>query len=221
LSPDLRFRDEQPSAQEAAALDAVLNGAVPGPESRHLLLPALHAVHDVTGWISPGGLDEICRRLGVAPAEAYGVASFYGLFSMEPRPPRVVHVCVDLACRMAGSGDVVADLPAHGASPGATWEESPCLGLCERAPAALMVNYGEKRQEAVLAPATAASVAGAMAGTPPFDEPPVSAAVPQLGDRRSSCCAGWAWSIRSAWTTTGPTAATRRCARPSHSARPA
>ena len=182
MSPDLRFRDEPPSAPEAAALDTLLNGTVPGPESRHLLLPALHAIHDVTGWISPGGLDEICRRLAVAPAEAYGVASFYGLFSMEPRPPRVVHVCVDLACRMAGSGDVVAGLPAHGASPDASWEESPCLGLCERAPAALMVNYGEKRQEAALAPATAASVVEAMAGTPPFDEPPVSAAVPQLGD---------------------------------------
>ena len=117
LSTDLRFRGETPSPAEVAALDAALVGAVPGPESRHLLLPALHAVHDVTGWISPGGLDEVCRRLGVAPADAYGVASFYGLFSMEARPSRVVHVCVDLACRMAGSGDVVAGLPAHGTSP--------------------------------------------------------------------------------------------------------
>jgi NADH-quinone oxidoreductase subunit F len=174
-----------------AALDALLESAVPGPGSRHLLLPALHAVHDVTGWISPGGLDEICRRLGVAPAEAYGVASFYGLFSMEPRPARVVHVCVDLTCRMAGSGDVVAGLPAHGASPGpgvrgvpedAVWEESPCLGLCERAPAALMVNYGEKREEGVLAPATTASVVEALGGAAPIDEQPVAAAVPQLGD---------------------------------------
>ena len=180
MSSDLRFRDETPSAAEAAALDALLVDVVPGPESRHLLLPALHAVHDVTGWISPGGLDEICRRLGVAPAEAYGVASFYGLFSMEPRPSRVVHVCVDLACRMAGSGDVVAGLPET--SPDAVWEESPCLGLCERVPAALVVNYGEKREEAVLAPATTASVVEALGGAPAPEEPPVAAAVPQRGD---------------------------------------
>jgi NADH-quinone oxidoreductase subunit F len=139
---------------------------------RHLLLPALHAVHDVTGWISPGGLDEVCRRLGVAPAEAYGVASFYGLFSMEPRPNRVVHVCVDLACRMVGAGE-----PTVG-------EESPCLGLCERAPAALVVDYGAQRQEAVVAPATPELLAAVARDGPAAapDEPGVAAAVPQLGD---------------------------------------
>ncbi|MGH9282863.1 MAG: NAD(P)H-dependent oxidoreductase subunit E, partial [Acidimicrobiales bacterium] len=172
MSTDLRFRGEAPSPAEAAALDAALGEVVPGPDVRHLLLPALHAVHDVTGWISPGGLDEICRRLGVAPAEAYGVASFYGLFSMEPRAPRVVHVCVDLACRMAGAGD-----PTVG-------EESPCLGLCERAPAALVVEYGTQRREAVVAPATAEALAEVLRHGPAAapDEPGVAAAVPQVGD---------------------------------------
>ncbi len=171
---DLRFRGETPSPAEAAALDTLLREVVPGPHGlRHLLLPALHAIHDVTGWITPGGLDEVCRRLGVAPAEAYGVASFYGLFSLTPRPPRVVHVCVDLACRMAGAGDVFVG------------DESPCLGLCERAPAALVVEYGADKQEAVVAPATAESLTlvfqdGAVAAP---EEPDVAAAVPQCGDR--------------------------------------
>ena len=177
---DLRFRGERPSPDETAALDALLGQVVPGEEGlRHLLLPALHAVHDVSGWITPGGLDEICRRLGVAPAEAYGVASFYGLFSMEARPPRVVHVCVDLACRMAGAGELAKGLPEGG-----IWEESPCLGLCERAPAALVVDYGPQRREAVLAPATVESLTRAFdagAATAP-EEPEVAAAVPQRGD---------------------------------------
>ncbi|MGH9041210.1 MAG: NAD(P)H-dependent oxidoreductase subunit E, partial [Acidimicrobiia bacterium] len=178
---DLRFRGENPSPVEAAALDRLLNGTVPGPEARHLLLPALHAIHDVTGWISPGGLDEVCRRLGVAPAEAHGVASFYGLFSMEPRPTRVVHVCVDLACRMVGAGELSEGLSG---GPDAVVEESPCLGLCERAPAALVVDYGQARHEAVLAPATrntvTAAVDGGAAAAP--DEPEVAACVPQRGD---------------------------------------
>jgi NADH-quinone oxidoreductase subunit F len=118
----------------------------------------------------------------VAPAEAYGVASFYALFSMEPRPPRVLHVCVDLACRMAGAGALVEGLaPAGEAS---VWEASPCLGLCERAPAALVVHYGSQRHEAVLAPATAGTLATALdggAGAAP-DEPGVGAAVPQVSD---------------------------------------
>ena len=183
---DLRFRGEVASPAEAAALDALLEEVIPAGLDglRHLLLPALHAVHDVTGWITPGALDEICRRLEVAPADAYGVATFYGLFSMEPRPPRMVHVCVDLTCRMKGAGDLVAGLSRDAGQPTASWEESPCLGLCERAPAALVIDYGTDRREAVLAPATAGGLADLLergAGAAP-DEPEVAAAVPQRGD---------------------------------------
>ena len=71
---------------------------------RHLLLPALHALQERVGWISPGALNYVCQRLTVPPADAYGVATFYALFSLEPRPPRVVHVCDDIACRCRGRG---------------------------------------------------------------------------------------------------------------------
>ena len=33
----------------------------------------------------PGGARYVCRRLTIPPAEAYGVASFYALFALEPR----------------------------------------------------------------------------------------------------------------------------------------
>ena len=46
-------------------------------ERRHLLLPALWALQERIGWISPGGLNELCRRLTIPPADAYGVATFY------------------------------------------------------------------------------------------------------------------------------------------------
>src|SRR5262249_5323206 len=71
----------------------------------------------------------------VPPAEAYGVASFYALLALEERPAKVVHVCTDLSCRLAG-----AEVPegAH---------ESPCLGLCERAPASLRTIAGEEPRE--------------------------------------------------------------------------
>ena len=136
---DLRFSSEAPTDAEREAVDRVLGAAMPldpqlrvaraDRERRDLLLPALHALQDRVGWISRGGLDYVCRRLSVAPAEAYGVASFYDLFSFEPRPRRVVHACVDIACAVAGG-------PLEG-------EASPCLGLCERAPAALVVEAGE------------------------------------------------------------------------------
>ncbi len=72
-------------------------------DRRHLLLPALHAVQERIGWISPGALDHICARLTVPPAEAYGVASFYALFRTTPAAATVVHVCDDIACQVNGA----------------------------------------------------------------------------------------------------------------------
>ena len=81
----------------------------PGPTGT-CSCPALHAAQDAAGWISPGALAYICRRLTVPPAEAYGVASFYALLSTVPRPAAVVHVCDDIACRLAGAEALCADL---------------------------------------------------------------------------------------------------------------
>ena len=107
--------------------------------------PTLHALHEHAGWISPGALNYIARRLTIPPADVYGVATFYALFSVEPRPPRVLHVCDDVVCRCAGSDALIATLdekigPARApTTTGRTWQPSPCLGQCDRAPAALLV----------------------------------------------------------------------------------
>ncbi len=103
--------------------------------------------------------------MDVAPAEMYGVASFYGMFSLEPRPKVVAHVCDDIACVTRGSEKICAELernlgPANSPCAGglAVWLRSQCLGLCERAPAALITSAGEKPAERVIAPATANAV---------------------------------------------------------------
>jgi len=143
-------------------------------EKRHLLLPALHAAQSCAGWISPGALNYLCERLTIPPAEAYGVASFYAMFSLEPAPPTVVHLCDDIACRMSGARQLEEDLEARlgpaGAPPGdaaATWRRSPCLGLCESAPAALVVRAGQAPCSVALAPVAPADLETAIAGGPP------------------------------------------------------
>jgi hypothetical protein len=84
---DLHFTAGPPTQVERDALDGVAPDEVAG--RRDLLLPALHAVADAVGWISPEAIDEIGRRLHVAPAEVYGVASFYSSFTFAPAPTRV------------------------------------------------------------------------------------------------------------------------------------
>jgi len=143
----------------------VARGGHEARSRRDLLLPALHALQDRVGQITQPGMNYACRRLSVPPAEAYGVATFYALFATRPRPPAVAHVCDDIACRLAGAEQTCADLertlgPAGGAARDGTvgWLRSPCLGLCERAPAAMFTIAGEAPIRATAAPIDAAGV---------------------------------------------------------------
>ncbi|MCI0344517.1 MAG: NAD(P)H-dependent oxidoreductase subunit E [Chloroflexi bacterium] len=161
---------------------------------RDLLLPALHALQARSGYITQGGLNYVCRRLTVPPAEAYGVATFYALFATTPQPPIVAHVCDDIACRLAGAEGICDDLgrglgPAGEASRDGrvTWHRSPCLGLCERAPATLFTVAGEAPRTFAVAPVDAAAVVARLdsiaAARPVEARPPAPrAAVPQAGD---------------------------------------
>ncbi|HXC76729.1 MAG TPA: NAD(P)H-dependent oxidoreductase subunit E [Candidatus Acidoferrum sp.] len=145
---------------------------------RHLLLPVLHAVQDHVGWVSRGALEYACRRLSIPPADAYGVASFYARFALEARPPLAVHVCDDIACKCAGA-DALCDALEKGFGPAgvagksgsAAWYRSPCLGLCDRAPAALIERAGTVHAEARVAPATNDTIGAVLAGAWPVDEP--------------------------------------------------
>jgi len=133
---------------------------------RHLLLPVLRAVQARVGWISPGALGYICERLTVPPADAYGVATFYHLLSVEEAPATVAHVCDDLACRLRGAEDLCRAMEQARLPKGAAWKRSPCLGLCERAPAALVIKAGERPVEAAIAPADASDVVAALRSSP-------------------------------------------------------
>ncbi len=153
---------------------------------RTYLLPVLHAIQDRVGWISPGALNYASRRLDVPPAEAFGVADFYALLSTRPQPPAVVHVCDDIACKVKGADRLCAEMEKaygpEGSSPDGktTWHRSPCLGLCERAPAALVLMAGEQPSEQALAPANAGEIGTALRGEP-ASQPGLSASVPQIG----------------------------------------
>jgi len=175
----------------------VARGGHAARAERDLLLPALHAVQDRIGWISQPALAYICRRLTVPPAEAYGVATFYGLLATRERAPIVAHVCDDIACRLVGAEEVCSDLArTHGPAgqPSAdgqtTWLRSPCLGLCERAPAALFTVAGDAPEQIGEAPIDAVGViarlASAAAGRPIAIDGASLSAEERLADARIS-----------------------------------
>ncbi len=184
---DLKTRGVAPTTEERTAIESVLgpppadstHDALGGQASRarrHLLLPALHAVNDRVGWISQAAIDHLAERLDASPAEIFGVVTFYGLFSTSERPSRQVHVCVDLACR-ANAGYTAPD--------GAAAHASPCLGMCEQAPAALIVDAGPSPTRVAVGRLTAQRLAELGDGAPiasAASESELPRAIPQAGD---------------------------------------
>jgi NADH-quinone oxidoreductase subunit F len=199
---DLKLMHAEPSAEERAAVDLLLGapqsawhgaeerstldhriarGGREARDDRHLLLPALHALQGAAGWISPGGMNYVCERLTVPPAEAYGVATFYAMFSTEERPPTVLHVCDDIACRRAGGAELVERLAAGGASV----TPSPCLGLCERAPAVLVQQAGtDPTSDTTFAPVTAGVEASLLAAAGDMGVEGIEPELPQAGSEQ-------------------------------------
>lgn len=102
------------------------------PRERSSLLPALWAVADHLGWIDEERTEAVAEVLGQPVAEVYGVASFYALLPTQPEDP--VRVCDDLLCRLKGSQELIGELQKQGIE-AVAW---PCLGRCEKAPAALV-----------------------------------------------------------------------------------
>ena len=184
---------------------------------RHLLLPALQRCRRASAGSARAALNYIARRLTIPPADVYGVATFYALLSVEPRPPRVLHVCDDVVCRCKGSESLIAMLDEQHRTrtgpidDGATWLPSPCLGQCDRARRRCSIESGEDRDRAVeLTRRRAASdLLEVMDGATPAPPPPASAAGGRAGSAAAG--AGSASSIPRASMTIAPTAATRRC----------
>ena len=183
---DLHLTQDRPTSIEKTAVDGVLGAPKSGWEGgarsatdghaafgnefgRDLLLPVLHAIQSRVGWISAGALNYVAVRMNLPPAEIYGVASFYEMFSLSPRAPIVAYVCDDIACLTRGADTVCAEMEkkfgtagSPSAQDGVTWLRSPCLGLCERAPAALISAADENPRELAIAPANAKSIQSAL-----------------------------------------------------------
>lgn len=115
------------------------------PRGRAMLLPALHYAQNLYGWLSPAVQEAISRALRVPLADIHGVIEFYTMFYNEPTARRVVRVCEDVACQLAGSEALAEAIGVElGLDPGetsnedgVTFERVPCLGMCEFAPVAL------------------------------------------------------------------------------------
>jgi len=134
---------------DLAPLGAAIESYI--PLGRSGLLPALHAAQKIYGWLPEEVAAAVANSLHVPLADVHGVIEFYSLFYNEQVGRKFIRVCTDQACALKGADALLQHLCRHhGVEPGRTTrdlsltiEASPCLGLCEQAPAALVDNKAE------------------------------------------------------------------------------
>jgi NADH-quinone oxidoreductase subunit F len=125
-----------------------LNAALAAyPPARTYLIEALHDAQEVCGgWLPRAAVEQVASHLRVPLADVYGVIEFYDMFHAEPVGGQVIRVCQDASCAAAGADRLLDGLCGRlGVRPGETTidgrytvEPVRCLGLCDRAPAALV-----------------------------------------------------------------------------------
>ena len=91
-----RAQPAQPSA-EIVALAAHHHN---DPEA---LIPIFQAIQALRGGLTRAAIVDAARALGIPAQRAYGVATFYSMFDVPPRPGGVIRVCDGPVCWLKGA----------------------------------------------------------------------------------------------------------------------
>ncbi len=106
------------------------------------IIEAFHAVEKQLNYLPEEAIAEAARVFKVSAAEAFGVASFYSMFSTAARGKNVIRLCESAPCHVAGAAEVVAALEKElGIRMGEstqdglfTLEFTECVGQCQATP---------------------------------------------------------------------------------------
>jgi len=114
------------------------------PRRRDLLIEHLHRIQDRFNCLSARHLVALAAEMRLSMAEVYEVATFYHHFDVVkdgelPPPPITVRVCDSIACDLAGSRHLMADLTDVLGSD-VRVIPAPCVGRCETAPVAVVAQ---------------------------------------------------------------------------------
>ncbi|MCK4850248.1 MAG: NAD(P)H-dependent oxidoreductase subunit E [Phycisphaerae bacterium] len=106
------------------------------------LVTVLQDVQTEYGYLSPEVLEVVAQEMDVPFSQAYGLATFYSSFSLQPRGKHHVCVCMGTACHVRGAANILEKLERDlGIKTGQTsddlqhsLESVNCLGACALGP---------------------------------------------------------------------------------------
>ncbi|MEI6215907.1 MAG: NADH-quinone oxidoreductase subunit NuoE [Actinomycetes bacterium] len=142
------------------------------PKSRSAIMPLLHYVQSIDGYVTSTGIEIIAEKLELATAEVTAVSTFYTQYKPEPVGEYHVGVCTNTLCAVMGGDAIFAAVKEHlgiendgvTADGKVSLEHIECNAACDYAPV-VMVNwefYDNQTVESVKS-----LVDGARNGNPP------------------------------------------------------
>src|SRR5699024_10715369 len=118
------------------------------PEARSALLPMLHLVQSIDGYVSPNGIAFCAHMLDLSRANVSAVATFYSQYKRRPNGEYTVGVCTNTLCAIMGGDEIFATLAERlgvghdETTPDGTitLERIECNAACDYAPV-MMINW--------------------------------------------------------------------------------
>ena len=118
------------------------------PQPRSALLPLLHLVQSVDGYVTGRGIDFCAEVLDLTTAEVSGVATFYTQYKRHPNGEFTVGVCTNTLCAIMGGDQIWDEVSEHlgighdETTPDGkiTLERVECNAACDYAPV-VMANW--------------------------------------------------------------------------------
>ncbi len=124
------------------------------------LIPLLQGTQELYGFLPPDALKAISQATGIAPADIYGVATFYAQFRLSPVGKNIIKVCHGTACHVQNANAITDALKDYlGVNDGETTtdgeftlESVACLGCCSLAPVMMIGEntYGKLNGKSAL-----------------------------------------------------------------------
>jgi NADH-quinone oxidoreductase, E subunit len=118
------------------------------PDPNSALLPLLHLVQSVDGYVSPDGIEFCAQTLDITTAEVSAVATFYTQYKRRPNGEYTVGVCTNTLCAIMGGDEIFRSLSEKlGVGHDETTEDGKitlerieCNAACDYAPV-MMINW--------------------------------------------------------------------------------
>jgi len=133
------------TTDELQVMDAIIKRY---PRSRSAIMPLLHYVQSLAGYVTNEGIELIAKLLTLETAEVSAVATFYTQYKRKPVGEYHVGVCTNTLCAVMGGDAIFAALKDHlgvendgvTADGKVSLEHIECNAACDYAPV-VMANW--------------------------------------------------------------------------------